>query len=297
MAKTWREIRQSAEYAAVRGALALASRLPLDAAQRIGAAIGWIAFDVARVRRAVSIDNIVQALGVSKRDATRIARASYMNSGRCLFEFSAFDRLTPAEVLDLVSIDGREHLERVLAEGKGGIIVAGHLGNWELCGALLAAIGTPINFLVGQQTNARVDDVMNHLRQKQGIGIIRRSVALRGVMQALARNQIVAILPDQDARKNGVMIEYLGRPASTVKGPAIFAIRRGCAVIPMFIARTGKRHVMTVEPPLYAGSEGDEDARVRDLTQRYTDRIAARVRQYPQEYFWAHRRWKTKSTD
>jgi KDO2-lipid IV(A) lauroyltransferase len=295
MAKSWREIRQSLEYTAVRGALALAARLPIDAGQRVGAAVGWLAFDVARLRRSVSVDNIVKALGVSEKEATRIARAAYMNSGRCLLEFSAFARLSPAEVLDLVAIEGRENLEGVLAQGKGGIIVAGHLGNWELCGAVLAAIGTPINFLVGQQTNARVDDTMNDLRRKQNIGIIKRSVALRGVMQALASNQIVAILPDQDARKNGVMIEFLGRPASTVRGPAVFAIRRGCAVLPMFIARTRKGHVMTIEPPLYSKSEGDEEERIRELTQRYTDRIAARVRRYPHEYFWGHRRWKTQS--
>ena len=295
MAKTWREIRQSLEYTAVRGALALAARLPIEAGQRVGAAVGWLAFDVARLRRSVSVDNIMKALGVSEKEATRIARAAYMNSGRCLLEFSAFARLSRAEVLDLVAVEGRENLERVLAEGRGGIIVAGHLGNWELCGAVLAAIGTPINFLVGQQTNARVDDTMNDLRRKQNIGIIKRSVALRGVMQALASNQIVAILPDQDARKNGVMIEFLGRPASTVKGPAVFAIRRGCAVLPMFIARTGKRHVMTIEPPLYALSEGDEEERIRELTQRFTDRIAARVRRYPHEYFWGHRRWKTQN--
>lgn len=296
MAKSWREIRQSLEYAAVRGALALAARLPIDAGQRVGAAVGRLAFDVIRMRRAVSIDNIVKSLGVSENEATRIARASYMNSGRCLLEFSAFARLSPAEILDLVAIEGRENLQRVLAEGKGGIIAAAHLGNWELCGAALTAIGTPLSFLVGQQTNTRVDDVMNDLRRKQNIGIIKRNVALRGVMQALAANQIVAILPDQDARKNGIMIEFLGRPASTVKGPAIFAIRRNCAVLPVFITRQGTRHRMTIEPPLYAIEGADEDARVRDLTQRYTDRFTARVRQHPNEYFWGHRRWKTQGT-
>ena len=296
MAKSWREIRQSLEYAAVRGALALAARLPIDAGQRVGAAVGRFAFDVVRMRRAVSIDNIVKALGVSEKEATRIARASYMNSGRCLLEFSAFARLSPAEILDLVAIEGQENLQRVLADGKGGIIAAAHLGNWELCGAALTAIGTPLSFLVGQQTNSRVDDVMNDLRRKQNIGIIKRNVALRGVMQALAANQIVAILPDQDARKNGIMIEFLGRPASTVKGPAIFAIRRSCAVLPVFITRQGTRHRMTIEPPLYAMEGADEDARVRDLTQRYTDRFTARVRQHPTEYFWGHRRWKTQGT-
>src|SRR5262245_61947761 len=114
MAKSGREIRQSLEYAAVRGALALAARLPIATGQRIGALVGWLAFEVVRPRRSVSIDNIMKALGVSEREATRIARASYMNSGRCLLEFSAFARLSQAEVLNLVALEGRENLERVL---------------------------------------------------------------------------------------------------------------------------------------------------------------------------------------
>ncbi|MCI0452176.1 MAG: lysophospholipid acyltransferase family protein [Candidatus Latescibacteria bacterium] len=292
---SWRETRQWLEHAAVRGALSLAGRIPLEAGQRIGAAIGCLGFDLVRARRDVSIENIMTSLGVSRGAATKIARAAYANSGRCLMEFAAFAHLTRAEVLDLVAVEGFENVERVRAEGKGCIIVAAHLGHWEMIGAVMVAMGVPIHFLVGQQTNARVDDVMNDLRRKQGIGIITRSVALRKVLQALTERQFVAMLPDQDARKGGVMVDFLGRPASTVRGPALFAIRRNCAILPVFMSRTGSRHLMTVEEPLYPRPLENEDDVVRDLTQRYTDRITARVRMHPDEYFWPHRRWKTKA--
>lgn len=292
---SWRETRQWLEYAAVRGALSLAGPIPLEAGQRIGAAIGCLGFDLVRARRDVSIENIMTSLGVSRGEATKIARAAYANSGRCLMEFAAFAHLTRAEVLDLVAVEGFENVERVRAEGKGCIIVAAHLGHWELVGPIMVAKGVPIHFLVGQQTNARVDEVMNDLRRKQGIGIITRSVALRKVLQALTEQQFIAMLPDQDARKGGVMVDFLGRPASTVRGPALFAIRRNCAILPVFMSRTGSRHLMTVEEPLYPRPLENEDDVVRDLTQRYTDRITARVRMHPDEYFWPHRRWKTKA--
>jgi Kdo2-lipid IVA lauroyltransferase/acyltransferase len=271
----------------------LAARAPLEAGRLVGAALGWAAFDLARLRRDTSVANAAASLGVSKREATQIARASYVNLGRCLLEYAAFARLTRAEVMDAVEFEGLENMRRVVREGKGGIIVAGHLGNWELMGAGLAVAGFPIHFLVGQQTNARVDDVMNDLRRRQGIGIISRSVALRKVMQALAGNQVVAILTDQDARKGGVVVDYLGRPASTVRGPALFAIRRGCPVLPCFIWRVGARHHGVVEAPLYPLPIDDEDEAIRELTQRYTDRISARVREHPEDYFWPHRRWKS----
>lgn len=290
---SWREFRQSIEYAAVRSALSMAARVPLEAARRVGVVFGWVAFDVARLRRETSVANAATSLGVSARQATKIARASYANLGRCLWEYAAFGRLTRAEVLALIEYDGLEHLESTLAKGRGAIIVSAHLGNWELMGAGFAAHGLPIHFLVGEQTNTRVDDVMNDLRRRQGIGIISRSVALRKVMQALADNQMVAILTDQDARKGGVVVDYLGRPASTVRGPALFAIRRGCPVVPCFIWREGERHRGMVEPAMYPTTISDEDEAIRELTQRYTDRITARVREHPEEYFWPHRRWKS----
>jgi len=293
MASRGREIRQAIEFAAVRGALWLAARVPLEAGRRVGVLFGWAAFDLARLRRDTSIANAAASLGVSSRQATKIARASYANLGRCLLEYAAFARLTRAEVVDLVAFEGLENMRRVVEEGKGGLVVDGHLGNWELMGAGLAAHGFPIHFLVGQQTNARVDDVMNDLRRRQGIGIISRSVALRKVMQALADNQIVCILTDQDARKGGVVVDFLGRPASTVRGPALFAIRRGCPILPCFIWREGSRHRAVIESPMFPLPLDDEDEAVRELTQRYTDRITARVREHPDEYFWPHRRWKT----
>jgi KDO2-lipid IV(A) lauroyltransferase len=293
MAVRVREIRQAVEYAAVRGALSLAARVPLEAGRRVGAAFGWLAFDLARLRRGTSVSNISASLGVSPRQATPIARASYQNLGRSLLEYAAFARLTRAEVVDLTAIEGVEHLEAAVAGGKGAILVAAHMGNWELLGAGIAARGFPIHFLVGEQTNTRVDDVMNHLRRRQGIGIISRSIALRKVMQALADNQFVAILTDQDARKGGVVVDFLGRPAATVRGPAVFVIRRGSPILPCFVWREGARHRAVVEPPMYPLPLDDEDEAVRELTQRYTDRITARVREHPDEYFWPHRRWKT----
>jgi KDO2-lipid IV(A) lauroyltransferase len=292
---SWRTFRQSLEYHAVRGALWLAGTLPIEAGQRVGAAIGRMGFDLVRARRSTSTANIEASLGVSRSEATKIARASYANLGRSLMEFSAFARLTRAEVLDLVSTEGLENLDRVRSAGKGGVLISGHLGNWELIAAALSALDRPVHGLIGQQSNTRVDDVMNDLRRRQDIRLITKSVALRKVLQVLKAGEFVVMLVDQDARKSGVFVEFLGQTASTVRGPALFAIRSGCPVLPTFVARVGTRHRLVIEEPIYPVPMEDEDEQVRDLTQRYTDRITARVRMHPDEYFWPHRRWKTKA--
>ncbi len=275
--------------------MAAAGTLPIPVLQHIGAGAGALAFDVFRVRRGVTVDNIERALGVTRAEAVRIGRAAYRNLGRAMFEFAAFARLTRENVRDLVSLDGMEHLRDVREHGRGAVFVTGHHGSWELLGAVMAANGFPVDYLVGQQSNERVDEVMNELRGKLGSGIIRRTMALKKVLQTLGDNRIVAMLADQDARSQGIMVDFLGRPASTVRGPALFAVRRQCPLVTGFIHREGSRHRACINPPLYPPPGVPEEEAVHYLTQGHADALAAHIRAYPEEYFWPHRRWKTKA--
>lgn len=290
--KTTREIRHDIEYTAVRGALALAALLPLGVARAAGASAGGLAFAL-RVRRDVSVDNIVRALGVPRSEATRIARRAYQNLGRSMMEFAAFSRWTREEILRETDIEGAEHLSHAREGGRGAVIVAGHFGNWELGGTVIPALGYPNHFVVGEQSNARVDEIMNHVRRAQGSQLIPRSTALRKVMTALRANEFVALLADQDARKGGVIVDFLGRPASTVRGPALFAIRARCPIIPLSVHREGKRFGIIFDPPLWPDPSLGEDDAVRDLTRRHAEALAKRIREHPDEYFWPHRRWKS----
>ena len=288
-----RELRFAIEYAAVRGALWMAGALPIGVARAFGAATGSLAW-VLGVRREVCLDNITKALGVSRSEASRIMRSSYQNFGRSLMEFAAFRRWSGPDLLKHVEFDGVENFEAALARGKGAVCVGGHIGNWELMAASIGRRGFPMNLLVGQQTNSRVDDVMNELRRSQEVGIITRTSALRKVLQALRANELVALLADQDARKGGVMVEFLGRPASTVRGPALFAVRSGSPIIPILIHRENGRHRVRAEAPIWADPSLDEDAAILELTRRHADALARHVRAHPDEYFWPHRRWKTQ---
>ena len=293
--KSGREIRQSVEYTAVRGALFLAGSLPLGVARALGASVGSLAFGLG-IRRAVSIDNIVRGLGITPRDATRIARRSYQNLGRCFMEFAAQRRWSDDDVRNLIAMDGLEHVRAASAAGHGAVMVSGHFGNWEGAGAALRVYGVPISFLVGEQTNARVDDVINDLRRAQKIGIITRTSALKKVLSTLRNNEVVCLLADQDARKSGVVVEFLGRPASTVRGPAMFAIRAHCPIIPFSIHREGKTFRAVIEPPIWRDPSLDEEAAVVAMTQAYTSALERAVREHPDEYFWPHRRWKSTSS-
>jgi len=174
--------------------------------------------------------------------------------------------------------------------------IAGHLGNWELGAAALWAYGYPVHAVVGKQSNSMVDAEINRARATKYTGIIDRGsgFGLKGAYRALARNEIVAFVADQDARQHGAFVDFLGRPASTHKGPAQFAVRNNSPVVAGFIHRTTDgKHRVDLRPPMWPDLSLDETAAVVELVQRYTDALADAVRAHPAEYFWAHRRWKT----
>ncbi len=285
------------EYAAVRAFQGLICALPADAARELGAAFGAFAWSPLGIRRRVVLEQIERALGpdISAEELNRIARESHRNFGRMTFEYARFSRVTPAEVERTVSLTGREHFDAALEAGKGAIIPSGHFGNWEYY-ATIATMGYPITFLVGEQHNLLVDGVMNRLRVRFGGEIVPMTGSLRGIFRALQSNRLVLWLSDQDAGKRGVFVDFLGRPASTPYGAGRFAESTGAPLLPAMIVRhDGGRHEIVVSPPVPRPSaELDTDERVRQLTQGYTRIFEEFIRRYPEQYFWMHRRWKTR---
>lgn len=276
---------------------AVARAVPLRWALAFGAFLGWLTFDVFRVRRSVTLDNLRDALGdeTTESDRVGVARRSYMNFGRFVVEFARFPLLTGDKIQSLVTFRGLEHLERALERGHGALALAAHFGSWELLGVSLALMGYRMNFLVGEQHNRAVDNLMNDLRRCTGVAIIPKGYALRGVIQALRRNELVGLLADQDARGRGVFVDFLGRPASTPRGPASFALKTGALIIPSFIVRKKRgRHEVILEEPIEAIPTGDREADIRTWTQAHASVLERYVRAYPDHWFWPHRRWKTK---
>lgn len=291
--------RHRLEYGLVRAVQGAICLLPGAAARELGAALGRLAFALG-VRRAVVIQHLTRIFGDgrSEDELARIARQSYENFGRMVFEYARFSRLNDRSIASLVSVTGREHLDEALSAGRGGILVAGHFGNWELA-ATLARMGVPLTFLVGQQHNTLVDDLMNRLRSGLGVEIVPLTGSLLGVFRALRANRIVAMLSDQDAGRSGVFVDFLGLPASTPYGPGRLAAKTGAPILPGMAVRRGRgRHELVICPPVPPPPAGAaEDEAVRHYTQGYTSAFEAFIRRYPEQYFWMHRRWKTRPPD
>ncbi|MBN2031469.1 lysophospholipid acyltransferase family protein [bacterium] len=292
--KDFKEIRHRIEYVFLMGILLWVWMVSLKTALLAADILGFFVFSVLRIRRLVVMDNLKQAFPEkSQKELLGIARRTYQNFAKMIFEYMRFPIMKREDVLSLFSVKGIEHIDWALKQGKGGVLIAGHYGNWELMGAYLAQLGYPTYFLVGEQHNKLVDHMMNHYRIIMGIRIIHMGVAVRGVIKALRHNEFVALLSDQNGGPEGVFVDFFGRPASTPQGPAIFALKTGAPVLFSYPVRFphGKQRIYC-ECLHFDHLHGVSPENVHEVTQAYTRLLEKAIRAHPDHWFWMHRRWK-----
>ena len=105
----------------------------------------------------------------------------------------------------------------------------------------------------------------------------------------------MALLSDQDARRAGIFVDFLGRPASTFQGAAQFALRMESAIVCCYVVRRpDETHIATFLPPIEVDTGAERDREIQRLTAEHTRRLERCIEEHPDHYFWAHRRWKTE---
>jgi KDO2-lipid IV(A) lauroyltransferase len=126
------------------------------------------------------------------------------------------------------------------------------------------------------------------------VGIIEIGVSAREVIRVLRKGRWIAFLSDQDARSDGTIVNFLGRPASTPKGAAAFSLICKCPIYVGGFVRTGlKNHTLYLKGPFSIEKSEDKESDIQKLTQIYTDALAEFIYEHPDHYFWMHKRWKT----
>ena len=291
-----KKTRHHIEYFSLLGLVLLVWMLSLRGILLLGDLLGWFAFSILGVRRKVVLDNLSHAFPEKSRgELLAIARRSYQNFAKMTLEYMRFPRMSGQDVLSLCRLEGRENLDFALKKGKGAVLVGGHFGNWELMGAFFVQLGYPVSFLVGEQHNKLVDNMMNENRILMGIRIIHMGMAVRGVLKALRNNGFVALLSDQDAGPDGVFVDFFGRPASTPQGPAVFVLKTGAPIIFGSAIRLPRgKHRIICKLLTFEHLHGVTPENIQKVTQSYTNLLEEAVRLYPDHWFWMHRRWKSR---
>ena len=289
-----------AEFTALRAVIGALGTLDWARASRIGARIGGLGYRPLGIRRRVVERQIAAAFpGLDTEDVRQMARAAYQHLGRTSIETALLARLHPDAVLDLFEgVDGWESVESALALGRGLIFVTGHLGNWELGGAYLAARGVPLDAIARRMSNPLFDRYLTETRSRIGMVVVHDAEAVRRTPRSLRDNRAVAFLADQGVLGlASTFVPFFGRPAKTPRGPAVFALRLQVPVVFGTAVRQPSGKYLLALEPVRVEDTGDRDRDVDAIVARYTATLERWVRRYPEQYFWHHRRWRRQPPD
>jgi KDO2-lipid IV(A) lauroyltransferase len=276
------------------------SYIPWRVGQFLGKMLGMLFAMIPIERTALSLEHIRRTFGNSmgEIEAKRLNRKVIRHFAQMFFEVPHIMRLAPGNLEKYVVFDHEENLLKAFSKGKGVFLLTGHFGNWELMSAALAVrfsdmcgavVARPIDF-------KPLDELVNGLRSRFGTEIIMKLRGMRRVLGAVKENKGVGILLDQNVDwYDGVFVKFLGRWACTNKGLALLALRTKTPVIPVFpVRQKDGRYRIFIEPEVELMETGDKTKDVEENTAHFTQIIDRQVRAHPDQYFWFHRRWKTR---
>ena len=287
--------RHRVELNSMRGMFGALEKMSWKNATALGEKLGELGYSPMGVRRDVVEKQIAAAFPDKSTDEVkRIARASYRHLGRNAVEAVLIPKQGHKGILDLVEqVDGWEHIESATAGGKSAIGVAAHHGNWEVLGGFLAARGHPPEVVVRGMENRLFEEYLNANRAKLGISVVKDSVAVRHLTKSLREGRFVCLLADQ-----GVLglassfVPFFGRPAKTPRGFAVFALRFDVPVCFMDMVRLPNGKFRAIFEPVEIERTGDREKDIDSMVARYSEILEKWVREYPEQYFWQHRRWR-----
>ena len=289
-----------AEYYSLRATVAALRALPWETAGRIGARLGALGYRPFGIRKHVVERQIAGAFPEwPPEKVKRVSLASYRHLGRSAIETALLDSLGKTGLLELVErVDGWHHVEQVMSKGLGAILVTGHIGNWELAGAYMAARGIPIDVIAREMANPIFDRYLNSTREGIGMVVVKDTDAVKRTPRSLRAGRAVAFVADQ-----GVMglastfVPFFGRPAKTPRGAAVFALRFNVPVLFVVALRKPNGKYRIVIEPIEAQATGDREQDVDAIVARFTQVLEKWVRAEPEQYFWQHRRWRRQPAD
>jgi KDO2-lipid IV(A) lauroyltransferase len=274
--------------------------IPLKGVVFFSKIVGILTFYLYKKYRERVIGNLFLAFG-NEKDSEEIRRLAK----EIFYHFT----LTPLETIYLlasgyhfspflpsIKIEGKEHLDAALARGKGVIALGAHFGSFMLIGTRLAVEGYPFNLIVNVGRFPKLWGRLAYYQAivgQQTIPLKPASTSIKKSINCLHRNEILYIVADEQQRRGGLPVPFFGQVAYTPPGPAIFSLKTGAPILPMFVLRDDEwNRTLLIRSPLSFERTKDVKKDIERLTHQFTKAIEEIVRQYPNQWAWLNRRWK-----
>jgi KDO2-lipid IV(A) lauroyltransferase len=294
------KLRTYLEYAPVKLVLMTLGHLPAPAAYWIGRSFGKLAYLLAGDLRRTGAINLRLAFP-EKTDEERAAllRECFESLGRELGLFSQMATRSREEITQLIEPVGWENLETARTQcGERLIYYTGHLGAWEMTSFGISLLGYPLTFLTRRLDNPKIEELVDDVRTKFGNRTIDKLTAARSMLKLLRSGEhALGLLPDLNTLDDeAIFVDFFGVPAATTFVIAKIAVRTNTPLVGFFAPWSEEKgkYLLIAEPPILAECTGDEDADVRRVTIEITRSIENQIRNFPGQWLWIHKRWKTR---
>jgi len=291
-------MRQRLEYALAWPFIKILGVLPRSLARAFGIGIGWVVYLLHVRLRQVGMRNLALAFPEkSAAERGRILRGEFTSLGRQLAEVCQIPKYTPENVYQVVVYEGFENYERARARGQGVLFLTAHFGGWELSAFTHSMHGYWMHVVVRPLDNPYLDRLIRNYRTMHGNKIVDKADFVRGLLAAMKAGEVVGILMDTNMTPpQGVFVDFFGIPACTASGLARIALRTDAAVVPGFTIWDPalRKYRLRFDPAVELIRTGHLEADIVANTRQFTKIIEDYVRQYPEQWLWVHRRWKTR---
>lgn len=253
-------------------------------------------------RRRLAIDAIKQHLDVKYEEAVVIAKKSFMHNCRSFLEIFLVPKVDKSFIDKFITQGADKPFSVCVATDAPIIAVTAHMGAWEIMAGILGEAATAAHrsqpqIVVRTNKNENINELIFKLRGGRGAQILSHRNAVFGVLRSLKKKGVTAFLVDHNTkRKEAIFTDFLGETAAVNSGPAFLALRGKAVVVPAFLVRNEEGgYKFIVEQPLITEDlEGTREEKIQQITRFYTNAVERVVRQYPEQWFWMHKRWKTQ---
>jgi KDO2-lipid IV(A) lauroyltransferase len=290
-------LQNSLEYIGLKILIFIVFLLRRKVALFFGKILAFVVFYFIPFRKELVLTNISLSFPEkSKKEVNKIAKSTYKAFVKVFIDMFFISKM-PDEDIEKMLVYDDNIIKKALSKGKGLVLLSAHFGNWELS-ALAFAKKYPVALIVAKQSNDFVDTMIESFRSKEGFDVLNfqrdDKMSFRQIIKVLRKNQVLAILGDQDAGHKGIFLPFMGRLASTPKGPAFFALRAGSPIITAFgVCQKDGSMKMKLEE-LQIPKTGYEEKDIEIINSIYNKRLEEVIRDNPDQWFWFHRRWNTR---
>ncbi len=267
----------------------------LQNARQLNSVVAFVFYYLIPVRKKTVFNNLRLAFpNWEESKIKKTAWENYKSIAVTFIEILLLENLSTYELTNAVNCPNKNLIVNKFNEGNGVILLSAHFGNWEFVALSVAQqIGIPFSVIIKPQSNKFVSDRMNKYRTKWGNKIVPLGMSVRTIYQELKAKNIVAMVADQRGPADGMRVNLFGIQSATYDGPATLAVKTGAPMIyGISIRQPDYSYLLVLEEVDMSNLPLKEEEKIKEITQRHTSILERIIRQYPEQWFWMHNRWK-----